>query len=64
VLTISRKVDECKPLLQDTIFDVDDEKERAAWEVDGSTEWTATGDATNGFSFEAGAYTRSHFRST
>jgi starch synthase len=38
--------------LRDTIFDVDNEKERAAWEVDGSTDWTATGDATNGFSFE------------
>ena len=38
--------------LRDTIFDVDTEKDRAAWEVDGSTDWKVTGDATNGFSFE------------
>jgi starch synthase len=38
--------------LRDTIFDVDNEKDRAAWEVDGSTDWKVTGDATNGFSFE------------
>jgi starch synthase len=38
--------------LRDTIFDVDTEKDRAAWEVDGSADWKVTGDATNGFSFE------------
>ena len=38
--------------LRDTVFDVDYEKERAAWEVDGSTDWKVTGDQTNGFSFE------------
>jgi starch synthase len=38
--------------LRDTIFDVDTEKDRAAWEVDGSSDWRVSGDATNGFSFE------------
>lgn len=38
--------------LRDTVFDVDNEKDRAAWEVDGSTDWKVTGDQTNGFSFE------------
>ena len=34
--------------LRDTVFDVDNEKERAAGEVDGSTDWKVTGDQTNG----------------
>jgi starch synthase len=38
--------------LRDTVFDLDTEKSRAAWEVDGSTDYKATGDQTNGFSFE------------
>jgi len=38
--------------LRDTVFDVDTEKARAAWEVDGSTDWKITGDQTNGFSFD------------
>ena len=38
--------------LRDTVFDVDNEKERAAWEVGGSTDWKTDGDMTNGFSFE------------
>lgn len=38
--------------LRDTVFDVDNEKERAAWEIAGSTDWKTDGDMTNGFSFE------------
>lgn len=39
--------------LRDTVFDVDHDKARAAWEMEGSTNWQADGvDATNGFSFE------------
>jgi starch synthase len=38
--------------LRDTVFDVDNEKERAAWEIAGSTDWETDGDMTNGFSFE------------
>ncbi|PSC67151.1 glycosyltransferase family 5 [Micractinium conductrix] len=39
--------------LRDTIFDVDNDKARAAWEMEGSTTWQEDGvDATNGFSFE------------
>jgi starch synthase len=38
--------------LRDTVFDVDNEKERAAWEIAGSTDWEKDGDMTNGFSFE------------
>jgi starch synthase len=38
--------------LRDTVFDLDNDKERAAWEVDGSTDYKATGDQTNGFSFD------------
>ena len=35
------------------VFDVDNDKQRAAWEMEGSTDWQADGiDATNGFSFE------------
>lgn len=35
------------------VFDVDNDKPRAAWEMEGSTDWQADGvDATNGFSFE------------
>lgn len=35
------------------MFDVDNDKARAAWEMEGSTDWQADGvDATNGFSFE------------
>ena len=37
---------------RDTGFDLDTEKSRAAWEVDGSTDYKLTGDQTNGFSFE------------
>ena len=41
--------------LKDTVFDVDTDKQRAAWEMEGSTNWQADGvDATNGFSFEVG----------
>ena len=40
--------------LRDTVFDVDCDKARAAWEVGGSSDWERDGlDATNGFSFEA-----------
>ncbi|EFN55259.1 hypothetical protein CHLNCDRAFT_134595 [Chlorella variabilis] len=39
--------------LRDTVFDVDNDKPRAAWEMEGSTDWQADRvDATNGFSFE------------
>jgi starch synthase len=39
--------------LKDTVFDVDTDKARAAWEMEGSTDWESDGvDATNGFSFE------------
>eukprot|EP00890_Picochlorum_soloecismus_P001226 jgi/Picsp_1/2103/NSC_05568-R1_glycosyltransferase family 5 protein len=39
--------------LKDTVFDVDTDKARAAWEMEGSTDWETDGiDATNGFSFE------------
>jgi len=39
--------------LKDTVFDVDTDKARAAWEMEGSTDWaTDRIDATNGFSFE------------
>ncbi len=39
--------------LKDTVFDVDYDKERAAWELYGSTDWMRDGvDATNGFAFE------------
>jgi len=39
--------------LRDTVFDVDTDKERAAWEVYGSTDYMADGvDGTNGFAFE------------
>jgi len=39
--------------LKDTVFDVDCDKARAAWEMEGSTDWEADAvDATNGFSFE------------
>ena len=38
--------------LYDTVFDVDHDKERAAWELYGSTDYVADGiDGTNGFSF-------------
>ena len=38
------------------VFDVDTDKERAAWEMEGSTDWLADGvDATNGFAFEVRA---------
>lgn len=40
--------------LRDTVFDVDCDKARAAWEMEGSSDWERDGlDATNGFSFEA-----------
>ena len=39
--------------LHDTVFDVDYDKARAAWEVEGSSDWERDNiDATNGFSFE------------
>lgn len=39
--------------LKDTVFDVDTDKPRAAWELEGSTDWVKDQvDATNGFSFE------------
>lgn len=39
--------------LRDTVFDVDTDKARAAWEINASTNWeTDGGDCTNGFSFE------------
>lgn len=39
--------------LRDTVFDVDNDKPRAAWEMEGSTNWMEDGvDETNGFSFE------------
>jgi starch synthase len=39
--------------LRDTVFDVDNDKARAAWEMEGSCDWQADNvDATNGFSFE------------
>lgn len=39
--------------LKDTVFDVDCDKARAAWEMEGSTDWEGDNiDATNGFSFE------------
>ncbi|GIL88159.1 hypothetical protein Vretimale_14076 [Volvox reticuliferus] len=38
--------------LRDTVFDVDFDKERAAWELYGSSDWKRDGiDATNGFAF-------------
>ena len=39
--------------LRDTVFDVDTDKARAAWEVAGSADWVGDKlDATNGFAFE------------
>ena len=39
--------------LRDTVFDVHCDKARAAWEMEGSSDWERDGlDATNGFSFE------------
>jgi starch synthase len=39
--------------LRDTVFDVDTDKARAAWELEGSTDWKADGvDQTNGFAFD------------
>ncbi len=41
------------PPFRPAVFDVDNDKARAAWEMEGSTDWQADGvDATNGFSFE------------
>lgn len=38
--------------LRDTVFDVDFDKDRAAWEIEGSSDWVEDGvDATNGFAF-------------
>ena len=40
--------------LHDTVFDVDWDKARAAWELEGSADWQAERiDETNGFAFEA-----------
>ena len=42
--------------LRDTVFDVDYDKARAAWEMEGSSDWQRDGvDQTNGFAFEARA---------
>lgn len=39
--------------LRDTVFDVDNDKQRAAWEVAGSSDWIRDKvDETNGFAFE------------
>lgn len=39
--------------LHDTVFDVDNDKARAAWELEGSSDWKRDKvDETNGFSFE------------
>jgi hypothetical protein len=39
--------------LKDTVFDVDFDKARAAWDMYGSSDWQRDGlDATNGFAFE------------
>jgi starch synthase len=39
--------------LRDTVFDVDNDKPRAAWEVAGSSDWMRDKcDETNGFAFE------------
>lgn len=39
--------------LRDTVFDVDFDKGRAAWEMEGSSDWERDGvDQTNGFAFE------------
>lgn len=39
--------------LRDTVFDVDSDKPRAAWEVAGSSDWMRDKvDETNGFAFE------------
>ena len=39
--------------LRDAVFDVDCDKARAAWEMEGSSDWERDGlDATNGFAFE------------
>lgn len=39
--------------LRDTVFDVDYDKARAAWEMEGSSDWERDGvDQTNGFAFE------------
>lgn len=39
--------------LRDTVFDVDNDKARAAWEVGGSSDWIRDKvDETNGFAFE------------
>ena len=40
--------------LRDTVFDVDYDKARAAWEMEGSADWEGDDiDQTNGFAFEA-----------
>lgn len=42
--------------LRDTVFDVDWDKGRAAWELEGSANWqTEQIDATNGFAFDVSA---------
>lgn len=42
--------------LRDTVFDVDSDKPRAAWEVAGSSDWMRDKlDETNGFAFEVSA---------
>jgi starch synthase len=41
--------------LRDTVFDVDNDKPRAAWEVVGSSDFMRDKvDETNGFAFEVG----------
>lgn len=42
--------------LHDTVFDVDVDKARAAWELQGSSDWQRDAlDVTNGFAFEVRA---------
>lgn len=41
--------------LKDTVFDVDKDKERAAWEMWGSADYLVDGiDESNGFAFDVG----------
>lgn len=56
--------------LYDTVFDVDNDKGRAAWQMEGSVDYIADGvDETNGFAFEvrprhAGHAKRLHYKCT
>ena len=47
--------------LRDTVFDADLDKARAAWELEGSSDWERDGlDVTNGFAFEVRATACQH----